>query len=309
MAGYKAPAPRPRPHFTVYEPFNFFRVIVRMSSSLHVGLLVSDPNCHFKFDPWIYIKEYYGRINCWHRNPLKHLHNFYTSHFQKGADLTVLNFGCGPIVAFEGSVAPYARELVLAEYTDQNRAVAKLWVDKDPTRPDFNAQYKYVVEELEGNGPEEVEKRQDAVRRIATLCSCDIFQDPPIQKGYEGPYDVVYTASCLEMACSNIEDYGMAVSKLCGLVKPGGWLVMHVSMRGKEEGVLNICHVGPVRFVELNVTVDEMYAMLQDRCGFERDSITVIPAEPEGNDLSPEQLAEHMEDMMFVIAQKKLSTL
>ena len=280
-----------------------------MSSSLHVGLLVSDPNCHFQFDPWIYIKEYYGRLHCWNRNPLRQLHNFYTSHFQEGANLSVLNFGCGPIVAYEGSGVQYSRKIVLAEYTDQNRAVAKLWLDKDPNRPNFDIFYKYVVEELEGKGPEEVEKRQDAVRSIATICSCDVFQDPPIERGYEGPYDVIFTSSCLEMACSNIEDYGTALSKLCGLLKPGGWLVMSVSMRGKEEGVLNICHVGPVRFVELNVTVDEMYTVLKERCGFERERITVMPQEPEGYDLSPEQLAEHMEDMMFVIAQKQESTM
>eukprot|EP00731_Ephydatia_muelleri_P039003 Em1038g1a len=198
-----------------------------MSSELHV-----DQDFE-KFKPWAYIKEYYGKLDCWHRNPLKYLHDFYTSHFQRGANLKVLNYGCGPIVAFEASAVPYAQVIVLADYAEQNRAVAKLWLDKDPSRPDFSALYRYVVEELEGQGAGEVEERQDAVRRLSTICGCDIYQDPLIEKGYEGPYDVIYTASCIEDACYTIEVFGAALSKLCDLLKPGGWLVM--SMYGNRS--------------------------------------------------------------------------
>ena len=274
--------------------------LIEMSSPLPVN----DPNCHFEFDPWIYLEEYYGKIISWHRSPLNHLHKFFTSRFKEGADLKVLNFGNGPVVAFEASAVPYSREIVLAEYAAQNRAVAKLWLDQAANRPDFTALYKYVVEELEGRGPQEVEERQKAVRRLATLCSCDIFQDPPIQKGYEGPYDAVYTASTLEVACSNIEEYGTAVSKLTAMLKPGGWLLMNVSMG--TANTMNVCYVGPTRFVELNISVDEMFAILQERCGFERDSITVIPQVPEEKDIPSKLKDANVEDMMFVMAQKKI---
>ena len=255
-----------------------------------------------EFDPWIYINEYYGKLTCWHRNPLKNLHDFYTSHFQKGANLKVLNYGSGPIVAFEASAAPYAQEIVLAEYIEKNRMVAKLWLDKDPSKPDFGALYRYVVEELEGRGPSEVEERQESVRRLIKVCSCDIFQDPPIQKGYEGLYDVVYTASTLEGVCSNIEEYGAAVSKLCVLVKPGGWLVMSVCV-GTEAGTYCINYVGSNKFVEVKVRVEDMYEILQQRCGFERENITIIPLVH----LSPEPLAENLECQMYVFAQKNSS--
>ncbi|KAL5479784.1 hypothetical protein EMCRGX_G023361 [Ephydatia muelleri] len=107
-----------------------------MSSELHV-----DQDFE-KFDPWVYIQEHYGKLDCWHRNPLKYLHDFYTSHFQRGANLKVLNYGCGPIVAFEASAVLYAHKIVLAEYVKRKRAVAKLWLDKDPSRPDFSALYR-----------------------------------------------------------------------------------------------------------------------------------------------------------------------
>eukprot|EP00731_Ephydatia_muelleri_P029225 Em0020g869a len=264
------------------------------------------PDCHSDFDPWVYIQEYYGSLTSWHRSPLKHLHEFFTSHFKERADLKFLNFGSGPVVAFEASVVPYAQQIVLAEYTENNRAVAKLWLDQANNGPDFTALYKYVVQELEGKGPEEVDKRQEAVRHLATLCRCDIFQDTPIEKGYEGPYDVIYTASTLEMACANTEEYGTAVSKLSAMLKPGGWLLMNVSMG--EAGTVNVCHVGRTRFVELNISVDEMYAILQRRCGFERESINIIPQAADKVDAIPMLLEEHIDEMMFVIAQRKQST-
>ena len=267
------------------------------------SMLREEPN-FAEFDPWIYIKEYYGKLNCFHRNPLKNLHDFYASHFQKGANLKVLNYGCGPIVAFEASAVPYAREIVLAEYIEKNRMVAKLWVDKDPSKPDFSALYRYVVEELEGRGPSEVEERQESVRRLTTVCSCDIFQDPVIQKGYEGPYDVVYTASTLEGVCSNIEEYGAAVSKLCGLLKPGGWLMMWVCSGNKEAGTYYSNYVGSQRYDEVKVMVSDIYDILQ-RCGFKRENITIKPLVP----LSPEPFEDNLECMKYVIAQKNSSVI
>ena len=268
-----------------------------MSSELR-----EDPN-FAEFDPWVYIQEYYGKLTCWHRNPLKTLHDFYTSHFQKGANLKVLNYGSGPIVAFEASAASYAQEIVLAEYIEKNRMVAKLWLDKDPSKPDFGALYRYVVEELEGRGPSEVEERQESVRRLTTVCSCDIFQDPPIQKGYEGPYDVIYTASTLEGACSNIEEYGEAVSKLCDHVKPGGWLVMSVCMgTDQEEGIYNINYVGSQRYDEVKVRPADIYDILQG-CGFNRENISAKPLVH----LSPETLVDNLECTMYVVAQKNSS--
>ena len=229
------------------------------------------------FDAWVYIKEYYGKLNCWHRNPLKYLHEFYTSRFERGANLKILNYGCGPVVAFEASAAPYAREIVLADYVEQNRAVVKLWLDKDPSRPDFSALEKYVVEELEGLGPDEVEARQDAVRRLVTVCSCDIFQDPPIEKGYEGPYDVVYTASCLEGVVSSIEEFGTAVSKLCDLLKPGGWIVMAVCL-GTEEGTLNVCYIGSSKFVEIKVREPTLLRFYRSAVDLNESALPYFPS-------------------------------
>ena len=81
---------------------------------------------------------------------------------------------------------------------------------------------------------------------------------------------------------------------------------MNVSMG--EAGTVNVCHVGQTRFVELNISVEEMYAILQQRCGFERESITVIPQTADKMDAIPILLQEHIDEMMYVIAQRKQAT-
>ena len=60
------------------------------------------------------------------------------------------------------------------------------------------------------------------------MVHCDIFQDNPIEKGYEGPYDVVMNNLCFDAACKTIEEFKTALSKLASLLKPGGKLTMYV---------------------------------------------------------------------------------
>ena len=99
-----------------------------------------------------------------------------------------------------------------------------------------------------------------------------------------------------------MEKYGVAVSKLCTLLKLGGWLLMSVCM-GTEEDTYCINYVGSNKFVELKVRVADIYDILQKRCGFERESITVKPLVR----LSPEPLADNFECTMYVIAQKAVN--
>ena len=76
-----------------------------------------------------------------------------------------------------------------------------------------------MVQSLEGLGEEEVAKRQEDVRTLVkAVVKCDIWMDPPIQSGYEGPYDVILSSLCLECACTSLEEYEVAVTKLSTLL-------------------------------------------------------------------------------------------
>ena len=254
------------------------------------------------FDPWVYVDTYYSRLNDWHRAPLRNLHALYSSNYKKGAALKILNYGCGPIVAFEASAAPYASEIILADYAKSNREVAKLWLDGDASAPDFGQFYEYVVKDLEGGDDIDVEEREAAVRRVVkAVVSCDVFQDPPIERGYEGPYDVVYTASCLEDCCQNLQQFTEAVARLTTLLTDGGKLVMNVSVG--ERGTHAYYCLGEVKIPELNIALEEALSVLQ-ACGYRDQNITFIKQTPRHADIFPQDVAPDVEDMLFVIAQK-----
>ena len=146
------------------------------------------------FDPLLYIKNKYAVVTDWNSQPLKLLHNIFQSYGSTPAGLKVLEFGCGPVPIYQCSSPLHASEIVFAEYTERNRNTLQMWLDNDPNAPDFIALFKYVVQNLEGKGEEEVVKRQDDLRRLVKgVIPCDILRDPPLLvPGYEGPYDIHY---------------------------------------------------------------------------------------------------------------------
>ena len=60
----------------------------------------------------------------------------------------------------------------------------------------------------------QMRRKQDMLKAIKAIVPCDITQDPPIAKGYEGPYDVVMSMLCLETACRTRVEYTAAVKRL-----------------------------------------------------------------------------------------------
>ena len=78
------------------------------------------------------------------------------------------------------------------------RTALHQWLAGDREAFDWSPYFGYVVKELEGNGEEEVAKRQTLVRNLVkAVVKCDLTQDPPIEPGYEQPYDVVMSSFCI----------------------------------------------------------------------------------------------------------------
>ena len=61
---------------------------------------------------------------------------------------------------------------------------------------------------------------------MVKVAHCDIYADPPIQKEFQGPYDVVIDSFCLICACYTKEKLMIGLSKLFGLLKVGGTFMM-----------------------------------------------------------------------------------
>ena len=63
---------------------------------------------------------------------------------------------------------------------------------------------------------------------------CDALSETPMEKGYEGPYDVILECGCLDAACADKESYSCCMKVLASLLKPGGIFVRY-SINGVTE--------------------------------------------------------------------------
>ena len=174
---------------------------------------------------------------------LENLHQFFNDYPQ-GHSLKVLDYGCGPVIAYNISAARVASEIVLAEYTKRSREILKKWLDHDTSAFDWSPYIKRVVQTLEGKSEMEALKREETMRKvIKTIVDCDITKDQPIAEGFEGPYDIVTSSLALESGCKTHADFKAAVKKLLTLLKCGGHLLLYAGIRNKEGLGLSLIHI------------------------------------------------------------------
>ena len=226
---------------------------------------------HDKFDPQEYISENFRTDNPMRIFPLKHLHHFYNTVSldrtlqPSAAGLTILDFGCGPIPIYQISASMFASEIVMAEYTEKNSLFLQQWLSRDAAAHDWSPFFDLVVREWEGKTERDAREREDLVRStIKAVVHCDITRDPPIADMYKGPYDVVFSSLCLEVASKTEEEYTAGVAKLASLVKPGGKLVLYgACSRSEYSGEHSAFYsVGSEVFVALYISQDKISSAL-----------------------------------------------
>ena len=256
------------------------------------------------FDPFVYIKNRYAIVTEWNSHPLKLLHNIFQSYGSTPAGLKVLEFGCGPVPTYQCSAPLHASEIVFAEYAERNRNTLQMWLDNDPNAPDFTALFKYVVQDLEGKGDDEVQKRQDDLRRLVKgVIPCDILCDPPLLvPGYEGPYDIIFSSLCLTTACTTREEYSQAIGRVTKYLKPGGKLILQ-GVRTSGDADYYYYSVGSEQFYALSVTPEFRSFALSEN-GYKDISFTIQPREgTSGADIALSSSA--VDATVFTVATKK----
>ena len=83
-----------------------------------------------------------------------------------------------------------------------------------------------LCETSRGKSEQDVISREERLRSLVKIASCDITLDQPIEKGYEGPYDVILTMLSIESACQSEYDYLVFIKRLSRLLKPDGHLLL-----------------------------------------------------------------------------------
>ena len=186
---------------------------------------------HDFFDADYYLRTRFTNLGAMDRE----LHELFQTLPSSG-ELKVLDFGCGLVIQHCISAAAHAAEVVFCE---SNRAAIQKWLSGDKDAFNWSPHFDYVVKTLEGNGEKEAREREEKLRKIAKVAYCDVLSPTPMEKGFEGPYDVLIEYGCLDAACSDLESYKTCVKNMAPLVKPGGVLV-RASLNGKSNAVYDV---------------------------------------------------------------------
>ena len=121
-----------------------------------------------------------------------------------------------------------------------------------------------MVKTREGGTDQEVADREERVRSLVKQVQCDITVDPPIESGYEGPYDIVVCFLVLEVSCASIEEYRERMVRLSSLVKPGGTLLLLSTVREAIAGTIATYQVGSETFSDLGLSVNIITEALEN---------------------------------------------
>ena len=134
---------------------------------------------------------------------------------------------------------------------------------------------------------------------------CDITQDTPIEPGYEGPYDVIYSGLCLNVGATSVKEYSNNIKRLSKLLKPRGKLVINNVEARNANNSIYMYYVKKEKYQALSLTTDTLAEVLEEN-GYNVTMTRSLVEKTEGaaERLSPEALA-----MRFVVATKGLTSL
>ena len=180
------------------------------------------------FEAKAYLRERFlsADANVFRTFPLPHLYEFYRSLGSR--NLKVLEVATGPTIAYVISAAPYASEIVLSEYVEDNRKAIQQWVDRDPQAFDWTPFLKHVVVDIEGGEEKDIPVREESLRSsIKAVVPCDARKDPLLPTEYMRQYDVVQSMVSLECIVRSRNDFLIVMTRVAQVLKPGGKLVLY----------------------------------------------------------------------------------
>ena len=213
------------------------------------------------FDPHVHLRQYYqnslsspGRV----QHILRCYHDAFSTFPKR--NLRILDYSSGASIVATISAATKASEIVLSEYSSDCRKVLRQWLEGDPTAFDWTPFFRFVVRDLEGKGEEEVQERQQRVRKLVKdVVHCDITKDPPIESEYDELYDVVICCLVLEGVSQSHNAYVANTSRISRLVKPNGLMLLY-----GIENKLGYYYVGDRKLKNLHVTHEFALSTLRD---------------------------------------------
>ena len=262
---------------------------------------------HDSFDARDYLRTRFGNVSAKDRVQfqLNKLHELFESVPRPppgGVGPRVLEYGSGPVMQHAISVAAFASEIVFSDISSANREAIQKWLDGDADAFNWSPHFDYVVKTLEGKGEKEAREREQRVRQISKVVFCDAVSETPIEKGYEGPYDILFDCGCLDAACSDKEAFKKCITILRPLLKPGGTLV-RVSPNATVDTENLVYSVGGKERRCIRLTHEYVVSVLKES-GFQDISVAFTPLDPNTTGEFHQLIKETSNGYHFISARK-----
>ena len=208
--------------------------------------------------------------------------------------LKILEFGGGPSLLQMLIAAPKASEIVFADFVLQNRQEVQKWMQRDPSAFNWRPTIECILEEEEKYGEAAITEREECLRAaISNVVHCDICAESPVEKGFEGPYNLIHSANCLESVCKSVEQWSEFVSKLLKLLTLDGVLVLVTDVGDEQSYPAGILYNTPAPINE------ELARNAINKNGLEITwSTTVVETTTSEN-------YEYIEKSLFIVAKQK----
>uniref|UniRef100_A0A8C5Q072 Uncharacterized protein n=1 Tax=Leptobrachium leishanense TaxID=445787 RepID=A0A8C5Q072_9ANUR len=207
------------------------------------------------FDPHAYLCTYYGAkrgifvVDGYQSFTLRKLHEAFTKHGVNGDVL--LHIGHGPAIYQDFVACEVFKEIIGADYTDNNREYYEKSLRNEPGTFDWTDVIKTVCE-MEGKGKTVEEKREKLRNTVTKTIRCDVTKSKPTEPLVLPQVDCIMTHLCLQAASKDQEAYRNVLRNISSLLKPGGCLII--------TEVLNCTyyHVGGRRFSSASLNKEFM---------------------------------------------------
>jgi NNMT/PNMT/TEMT family len=221
-----------------------------------------------------YLADYYSRVEADERETIA----FFVDAIRGSPpDEPILSFGVGPTLHHVFLAVNKASEIHLGDYVRANLREIERWIRRDTDTHDWRPFVRYTLECEGVASPTEAEitQREDATRaKITKLFEVDIRRTDPLGERNTPPYGTVISAYCADSATGDRGAWQTYMSRIAGLVRPGGTLVTAALRRSRGY------FVGGKTFPSPNVDENDLRAVLQPYFG--REDITIQVCELPG---------------------------
>uniref|UniRef100_A0A8C4YHX9 Nicotinamide N-methyltransferase n=1 Tax=Gopherus evgoodei TaxID=1825980 RepID=A0A8C4YHX9_9SAUR len=143
---------------------------------------------------------------------------------------TLIRIGAGPTVFELLSACESFKEIIVTNHTDLSCQEMQKWLKKEPGAFDWTPVVKYVCE-LEGDRKKWAEKEEKLRRTVKQVLECDVTKFNPVTFASLPPADCLLLSQYLGAICKDLSTYRAALKNVSSLLKPGGHLLMVITMK------------------------------------------------------------------------------